>query len=177
MADGQGSTFDGINATNGYHPLWLLASVPVFMVGPGDELAVRILLGLQILVYTGALAVMGLSVARAVGGWPRIAAGTPARHLATAVLVAAFLLFAANPFVTRMFVNGLESGLSVLIYALLLARIGGIGAPRISQADDRHRAGTALLLLAAVLTRTDAVLLVGCIALWAAAELRPLLRS
>src|SRR5262245_13750371 len=30
LARGAGSSFDGINPTNGYHPLWLLCLVPVF---------------------------------------------------------------------------------------------------------------------------------------------------
>src|SRR5262245_7833693 len=29
-ARGLGSSFDGINLTNGYHPLWLLCLIPVF---------------------------------------------------------------------------------------------------------------------------------------------------
>ena len=30
ISEGQGSTFDGINPTNGYHPLWMLICVPIF---------------------------------------------------------------------------------------------------------------------------------------------------
>ncbi len=30
IAQGEGSSFDGINPTNGYHPLWLLCLVPIF---------------------------------------------------------------------------------------------------------------------------------------------------
>src|SRR5689334_1699423 len=33
LANGQGSTFDGINLTNGYHPLWQLISVVPFKLG------------------------------------------------------------------------------------------------------------------------------------------------
>ena len=30
IAEGFGSTFDGVNPTNGYHPLWLVAILPFF---------------------------------------------------------------------------------------------------------------------------------------------------
>jgi hypothetical protein len=34
---GHGSTYDGVTPTNGYHPLWMLALVPVFRAFPGVE--------------------------------------------------------------------------------------------------------------------------------------------
>ncbi|RIK27074.1 MAG: hypothetical protein DCC54_04475, partial [Anaerolineae bacterium] len=30
ISEGLGSTFDGINPTNGYHPLWMLVCIPIF---------------------------------------------------------------------------------------------------------------------------------------------------
>lgn len=39
IAAGKGSTFDGINLTNGYHPLWLLFLVPVFRLTPDPNTA------------------------------------------------------------------------------------------------------------------------------------------
>ncbi|HID08358.1 MAG TPA: hypothetical protein EYP10_14555, partial [Armatimonadetes bacterium] len=30
IAQGHGSTFDGVNRTNGYHPLWMLLLVPIY---------------------------------------------------------------------------------------------------------------------------------------------------
>ena len=54
VAEGHGSTFDGINLTNGYHPLWMLLSVPVFGLGLDGTGAVRALLALQVLCYGGA---------------------------------------------------------------------------------------------------------------------------
>jgi hypothetical protein len=38
IAAGQGSTFDGINPTNGYHPLWMLVCVVVFWLFRADLL-------------------------------------------------------------------------------------------------------------------------------------------
>ena len=33
---GHGSTFDGINPTNGYHPLWMLVCIPIFALARFD---------------------------------------------------------------------------------------------------------------------------------------------
>src|SRR5438105_423385 len=45
ISEGHGSTFDGINATNGYHPLWMAICVPIFALARFDLiLPLRILL-------------------------------------------------------------------------------------------------------------------------------------
>ena len=45
IAEGHGSTLDGINPTNGYHPLWLLICIPIFALARYDLiLPLRILL-------------------------------------------------------------------------------------------------------------------------------------
>jgi hypothetical protein len=36
VANGQGATFDGINLTNGFHPLWMLVCIPVFSLAKFD---------------------------------------------------------------------------------------------------------------------------------------------
>ena len=45
ITEGRSSTFDGMNATNGYHPLWMVASIPIFSLARFDLiLPLRILL-------------------------------------------------------------------------------------------------------------------------------------
>lgn len=46
VAEGAGSTFDGVHVTNGYHPLWLLSLVPLFWIsrGPGSALTLAVVL-------------------------------------------------------------------------------------------------------------------------------------
>ncbi|MEZ5141768.1 MAG: hypothetical protein R2726_04510 [Acidimicrobiales bacterium] len=84
VAAGKGSTFDGINATNGYHPLWLALAVPVFKAGLDDLAAARALLGLQIVVgWGGTLALLSVLLGRAVDGWPRLRARPAASTAAT----------------------------------------------------------------------------------------------
>src|SRR5688572_13750083 len=48
IAEGHGPTFDGINLTNGYHPLWLAICIPIFALASFDLiLPLRILLVLM----------------------------------------------------------------------------------------------------------------------------------
>jgi hypothetical protein len=45
ITQGLGSTFDGINLTNGYHPLWMIVCIPIFFLARFDLiLPMRILL-------------------------------------------------------------------------------------------------------------------------------------
>jgi len=45
ISEGHGSTFDGINPTNGYHPLWMLICIPIFALARFDLiLPLRILI-------------------------------------------------------------------------------------------------------------------------------------
>src|SRR5512142_1356348 len=50
ISEGHGSTFDGIHATNGYHPLWMLICVPVFALARYD-----LILPLRVLVVVTGL--------------------------------------------------------------------------------------------------------------------------
>lgn len=49
IAKGHGSTFDRINQTNGYHPLWMLILVPIYKAFGGVELPLRISLSIEVL--------------------------------------------------------------------------------------------------------------------------------
>ncbi|MDO8753360.1 MAG: hypothetical protein Q7J80_05660, partial [Anaerolineales bacterium] len=45
ISEGHGSTFDGINLTNGYHPLWMIVCIPIFALARFDLiLPLRVLL-------------------------------------------------------------------------------------------------------------------------------------
>jgi hypothetical protein len=49
---GNGSTFDGIHATNGYHPLWQILLIPIFSLDLQPIDAVRFALTLQLAIAT-----------------------------------------------------------------------------------------------------------------------------
>src|SRR3954451_4673324 len=72
VAHGHGSTFDGIDPTNGYHPLWMLIAVPFFWAGLDGTGAARALLAFQVLCYGSALVLVALTAGRAIGRWERL---------------------------------------------------------------------------------------------------------
>ncbi|MGQ0617268.1 MAG: hypothetical protein ACT4PW_09790 [Acidimicrobiia bacterium] len=171
VADGQGSTFNGLDPTNGYHPLWLVVCAAPFAVGLVGLTAVRALLVLQLAVYVAALWVLAGVVGDAVDRWPRLRGEdrAPASRRASSTLAALLFLAAGNPFVLKLFVNGLESGLVALATALLLAasvRRRGL----LLGGERRDRLVFGALLAFAFLARTDAVLLIGAAGLWCLAD-------
>ncbi len=71
LARGAGSTFDGINWTNGYQPLWLLALVPLLGIARSPENALQLCILLQgvcvaatlVLIYRTARLMLGYAPA------------------------------------------------------------------------------------------------------------------
>ncbi len=177
LAHGHGSTFDGIDATNGYHPLWLLVASIAYRVGLDGTTAARVLLAFQAVCYGAALGLVARTAGRAIGGWERLRAKRPddggrAAAWCTAVVAVALVAVAADPFVVKVFVNGMESGILVVLDAALLA----VGASRrgrfLFRGTSRDRWLLGLLLALTVLARTDSVLLVAVLGLWTLAEAR-----
>jgi hypothetical protein len=176
LAEGHGSSFDTINDTNGYHPLWMLVSVGVYKLGLDELVAVRTLLALQLACWVGALALVARVASKAVGGFPAFRDridGVGARWRATLTIGAMLFLLGANPYVIKTTVNGLESGLVVLVDAALLT-MAWTRKGRLLDGTDASRWGFGVLLALAFLARTDALVLVGCAGLWALAEAVPL---
>jgi hypothetical protein len=140
LAHGHGSTFNGLDHTNGYHPLWQLICAVPFVLGLTGLAAVRTVLVFQLLLWLATLWI----IAGIVG--PRLS------RVSTATVVVLFALFAGNPYVFKIFVNGLESGLVSFAYTGLLWAV----------VTKRER-WIAPLLVLAFLSRTDAVFVIGCL--------------
>lgn len=107
ISEGRGSTFDGINPTNGYHPLWLFICIPIFALARYD-----IILPLRVLLIIMA----ALNVATGVLLFRLIS-----RILSEpiGILVSAFWMF--NLFVHKTIIQlGLESGVTTFSIVLLL---------------------------------------------------------
>ena len=51
IASGNGFTFDGLNATNGFHPLWQIMLVPIFLITRSRDLAAVAVTMLQTLLF------------------------------------------------------------------------------------------------------------------------------
>ena len=107
VAAGEGLTFDGVNSTNGFHPLWMLCLVPIYWVfGAEGESGLRAALALVTLVAGGTFWV-AYSCIRAYAG------------RAAAVVGAGALL---APICLNPLLNGLETGLlTLLLFGVLWA--------------------------------------------------------
>jgi hypothetical protein len=110
ISEGHGSTFDGINATNGYHPLWMLICVPIFALARFDlVLPLRLLF----LVMSGLSIATGILLYRLVG-----------RVFAPVIGVFAALYWVLSQTVLiRVYKQGLETGIAAFLIVLLLYRL------------------------------------------------------
>lgn len=105
IARGHGSTFDRVNPTNGYQPLWAAMLVPIFWFT--DDAAAGLAAALVLATVLGAIAIVlfYLSILRRAG-------------LAPALLTAA--LFCLNPYFLELLQGGLETPALFLCLGLLL---------------------------------------------------------
>ncbi len=121
LADGHFSTFDGgITRTNGYHPLWLLLLTPVYWLCDPDT-ALFVIKSMEIMLITGAVALIVLAARLAHLPWVLLFAMLPMLYryggllLGLEAAAAAFLLgllfvtlglFARNPLRWRWVLTG-----------------------------------------------------------------------
>ncbi|MBI5572757.1 MAG: hypothetical protein HY914_22625 [Desulfomonile tiedjei] len=140
VAAGHGTTFDQINPTTGFHPLWLLALVPVaWIFGDASALLVKVVLTLQVaLVYSGTRCLSRVEVS---GG----------RYLTSV-----FAILLLNFYFAKVFINGQESALE---YALLCWSLVYWWKRSVSPEDHRFASAAILGLLAGltVLARLEAI--------------------
>jgi hypothetical protein len=155
LARGHGSTFNGLDHTNGYHPLWQLICAIPFALGLSGLAAVRALLVLQLALWGATLWVIGGIVGDAIDGWRAV--DEHKRRRCTATVAVLLALVGGNPAVLKIFVNGLESGITAAAYAGLLA---------VAMRRRSSPVALAVLLIIAFLGRTDAVFVIGCLFVW-----------
>lgn len=110
IVHGLGSTFDGVNLTNGYHPLWMLVLLPIFAIfsqgGTMDVAPIHVALALSALI-SGITGLVLLALIRRYTEDYRIQ-----------TLALAFWFF--NPFVVYESLSGLETSLSLCLISLFL---------------------------------------------------------
>lgn len=154
VAAGEGSTFAGLVETNGYHPLWMLLLVPVARLVEDPATLV-----LAVVALHGALWAWSVREALALGR---------AIGCSVAVTGAALSAYAVLALLTgRLAFNGMES---TLLLPLLLLAVHLVVTAGPGTADDR-RLGVVLAVVC--LTRLDAVVAVGPLALVAATRDSP----
>lgn len=147
ITEGFGSTFDRINITNGYHPLWLLICIPIFALARFDLiLPLRILLML-IAVMQAATAVLIYRIML--------------RALSQAVAIFAALFWAFNGYIHYAFYRpGLETPLAAFALALFIYKLGEFEAQWRQRPITRREIGwLAVFAALAMFSRLDLVFL------------------
>jgi hypothetical protein len=167
LAAGEGSTFDRIHLTNGYHYLWMALCVPFYQLGLSGVTAVQSLLTLQVLIHGVAIGVFASAISTAIGPWPLVLEATPDRQALgrriTSGLAILFAIAATSPMLFKMIVNGMESGIYVLFYAILLARSVVHRGDFVTNTSHQERWLLAIVASLAFLSRTDAGLMLLCL--------------
>lgn len=132
-------TFDGVNVTSGFHPLWFLVCALAYLFLPiGSELALRILLVAQALMVAVAL------------GW---LFWTISRRIAAHLVLVPILIFVGT--CAPDFVNGLETPLVIFLVAAIFAYLLRLDDPRLVLSTWQGRTGLGILLGLLFLARTD----------------------
>jgi hypothetical protein len=154
ISEGHGSTFDGINRTNGYHPLWMLICIPIFALARFD-----LILPLRILL----LVMSGLSVATAILLYRLIG-----RIFAPAIgaMAALFWVFSYDV-LAMIYQQGLESGIAAFFIVLLVYKLDEFEmAWRGEEVSSRQIAVLGVIAVLTMLSRLDLVFLAGMVGLW-----------
>lgn len=154
IVTGHGSTFDGINPTNGYHPLWLLVCLPIFLLAQFD-----LILPLRIL--TVVMAGLNLASSILLFRLLRKVIGEPVAILAAAFWGLSTLILGV---VTQ---PGLETGITVLAIVVFLYRLQALDEKwRAGSISTRDIVGLALAALFLVFSRLDTIYLVLIAGVW-----------
>ena len=149
IALGNGSSFDGIELTNGYHPLWMGLLVPVYaFTGPDSEVGMRGALALSAVLGAGIL------------WWLRDIAQ---RELGAFAAVVSLLIFAWPRFFGQT-VNLLETGLLLFLYLTIIGLRSRFSADP-SGWTMRRELGFGVVLGLACLARLDTVFLLAAFGL------------
>lgn len=151
ISEGRGSTFDGINSTNGYHPLWTLACVPIFALARFD-----LILPLRILLVVMA----GLSAAASILLFRLLKkpVGEP-----VAMLAAAYWGFDTTIHAT-ITQQGLETGLVAFSVMLFLRLMQVLDEKDTLSLGDYVKLGLAALFV--LLSRLDGIYFVLIAGVW-----------
>jgi hypothetical protein len=154
ISEGHGSTFDGINRTNGYHPLWMLICIPIFALARFDlVLPLRVLL----LVMSALSVLTGILLYRLIG---RIFAP------AIGAIAALFWVFSYDV-LALLYQQGLESGIAAFFIVLLVYKLYEFEISwRKEEVSARQLAVLAVIAVLTLFSRLDLVFLVGMVGLW-----------
>jgi hypothetical protein len=154
ISEGHGSTFDGINRTNGYHPLWMLVCIPIFALARFDLiLPLRILL----LLMSGLSIATGILLYRLIGKIFVPAIGA---------IAALFWVFSHDVLIT-LYQNGLESGIAAFFVVLLVYKLWEFETSwRKRDVSQKQIIVLAVIAALTMFSRLDLVFLAGIVGIW-----------
>lgn len=152
LAAGHGFTFDGINPTNGFHPLWLFLITPLFSLAQSDPLLpLRLLIVLSALLSAGCAILIYRTLGRYVSQWAAAFIG---------------LLWIVLPRIHDLTLHtGVEAGVNAFILLLFWRQL--VSFKTSSDGRDLKRiAALGLLGALALFARLDNAFLVAAGGLW-----------
>jgi len=154
IAEGHGSTFDGINPTNGYHPLWMAICVPVFSLARFD-----LILPLRILLVV--MAAISAATSVLLFRLLRKAISEPVAMLAASFWGLSMLI---HSIVTQ---PGMETGIAALSIMLMLYMLQKFEEKwRVRQITQSDIVVLALAALFVVFSRLDSIYLALIAGIW-----------
>lgn len=154
ITEGNGSTFDGINITNGYHPLWMLICIPIFALAKYDLiLPLRVLL-MVIAVIHAATSVMIYRLIKA--------------HLSHAVAILAAIFWSFNNYIhATVYKMGLETPIAIFFIVLVVYVLAKFESEwRVSHPPLKRFAWLGLIAALAMFSRLDLVFFAVLIGIW-----------
>jgi len=154
ISEGHGSTFDGINKTNGYHPLWMIICIPIFALARFDLiLPLRILLVL----LSGLSVATGILLYRLLG-----------RIFAPAIGAFAALYWVFDTKINAViYRQGLETGIAAFFIVLLLYKLYQFELSwRENKTTRKQIIVIAVIAVLTMFSRLDLVFLAGMVGLW-----------
>ena len=154
ISEGHGSTFDGINPTNGYHPLWLWVCIPIFALARFD-----LILPLRILL----LVMSRFSVATAILLYRMIG-----KVFTPAIGAIAAISWAFNyQLLTRIYQQGLETGIAAFAIIFFTYKLFQFERTWKHQPVTKKQLVTLSVIAVFVMfSRLDLVFLAGLAGIW-----------
>jgi hypothetical protein len=154
ISEGYGSTFDRINPTNGYHPLWMLICIPIFALARFDLiLPLRILL----LVMSGLSAGTAILLYRMIG---RVFA------LPIGAMAALYWVFSFDVLGVA-YQHGLETGIAAFFVVLLIYNLFEFETSwRTNELSKKQILTLGIIAALAMFSRLDLIFFAGFVGLW-----------
>ena len=154
IVEGQGVTFDSIARTNGFHPLWMIVLLPIFMIARYDLIIpLRLVIGFQTLLGIGTGLIFYRMCRRYCSGWVSFIAAL------------AWVMLPRIHSVTNK--GGVEAGLSAFFITLLWAQLIKVGHDLSTGKKSLWQIfGLSVIAIFTLFSRLDNVFLVFIVGAW-----------